>query len=118
MRYTPQEIEVWYILPAIRAELTKQMIQLGVSQADVAKKLNVSRAAVTQYVKNKRAIDFEFDEPIRKQIKISAKRILEDSVDHMKEFQIICDNVRETGMLCQFHKKIEAVDTECSICPR
>lgn len=112
----PQEVEVWYVLPAIRAELSKQMLKIGVSQTDIADKLNVSRAAVTQYIKNKRANDITFDEDIKKNIKIAAKRIVEDNSDTMKEIQQISNKIKEDKKLCKFHKDYDKIDEECDIC--
>ena len=116
MKKMPQEIEVWYVIPAIRAELSKQMLKLGLSQADIAKKLDISRAAVTQYVKNKRANDIELDENTKKKVKIAAKKCVEENASVMKEVQIILDDLKKEGCLCRFHKQVENVDCECSAC--
>lgn len=116
MKIMPQEVEVWYVLPAIRAELSKQMLKLGVSQSDIAEKLSVSRAAVTQYVKNKRANDIEFNDTLKKDIKSSAKRIIEDNVLANKEIQLICDKIKATKCLCKYHRQFADIDVECDAC--
>ncbi len=119
MKIMPQEIEVWYVLPAIRAELSKQMLQLGISQSEIAEKLNVSRAAVTQYVKNKRANDIEFNEKIKKDIKAAAKRIVEDNADTMKEIHDICENIKQDKSLCKYHMQFcSVIDEDCNACYR
>ncbi len=48
------EIIVQYVLPAIRAEMAVRMKDEGISQAQIARILGVTPAAVTQYVKSKR----------------------------------------------------------------
>ena len=48
------EIIVQYILPAIRAEMAVRMRDEGISQAQIARLLGVTPAAVNQYVKSKR----------------------------------------------------------------
>ncbi|MGZ4907518.1 MAG: transcriptional regulator [Halobacteriota archaeon] len=48
------EIIVQYVLPAIRAEMAVRMKEEGMSQAQIARILGVTPAAVTQYVKRKR----------------------------------------------------------------
>ena len=56
MYLLPQEIEVWYIIPAIRKELAKlltQKYELSYDKAGVI--LGVSKAAISQYLSNKRA---------------------------------------------------------------
>ena len=52
----PQEIEVWYIIPAIRKELAKVLTKkhrLTFEKAGVI--LGISKAAVSQYINKKRA---------------------------------------------------------------
>jgi predicted transcriptional regulator len=48
------EIIVQYVLPAIRAEMAIRMRDEGISQAQIARLLGVTPAAVNQYVKSKR----------------------------------------------------------------
>ena len=48
------EIIVQYVLPVIRAEMALRMKDEGISQAQIARILGVTPAAVTQYVKSKR----------------------------------------------------------------
>ncbi len=45
----PQEVVVWYVLPAIRRELTRIMIQKKKPQKQIAKMLGVTEPAITQY---------------------------------------------------------------------
>src|SRR3989344_2157312 len=64
----PQEIEVWYLIPAIRRELAKIFIEkYSLSQKKAAQILGISEAAVSQYVKSKRANEIEFP---KREIKI------------------------------------------------
>ena len=58
---TPQELEVWYILPAIRRELTISLKEEGLKQRQVAEILGVTEAAVSQYIKSKRAKAIKFN---------------------------------------------------------
>ena len=52
----PQEIEVWYLIPALRKELARIFIKdYGLAQKKAAELLGISGAAVSQYVKEKRA---------------------------------------------------------------
>lgn len=48
------EIIVQYVLPAIRAEMALRMKDEGISQAQIARILGVTPAAVNQYIKSKR----------------------------------------------------------------
>ena len=51
----PQEVEVWYILPALRRELAKVMkFDRGQAQKTIARMLGVTEPAVTQYMLSKK----------------------------------------------------------------
>ena len=63
----PQEIEVWYIIPAIRRELTKILIkQYNLKQKKVAMLLGISEAAISQYLSNKRGQEIKFPKEMEK----------------------------------------------------
>jgi uncharacterized protein len=54
MTKLPCEEAIWYVLPRIRADLARQMVNMGLSQKEVALKLQVTPAAVSQYLNRKR----------------------------------------------------------------
>jgi uncharacterized protein len=52
----PQEIEVWYVIPAVRRELARILTSKhGLSYEKTGNVLGISKAAISQYQKNKRA---------------------------------------------------------------
>ena len=55
----PQEIEVWYIIPALRREFASILKEKGFPQKQIAEKLKLTESAVSQYLKLKRAKDLE-----------------------------------------------------------
>jgi len=62
----PQEIEVWYIIPAIRRKLAKILTEeYGLTQEKAANILGVSKAAVCQYLSKKRAMNVKFPSGIK-----------------------------------------------------
>ena len=71
----PQEVEVFYVLPAIRRALAKAMIVQGLSQREVAKRLGLTEGAVSQYMHGKRAKSFPLGAGIRNAVRDSAARI-------------------------------------------
>ena len=109
----PQEIEVWYILPALRKEFTKIMVEKGLTQKEVAKKLFITEAAVSQYLRGKRAGAFEFNDKIKPEIRSSVERVLQTG-NIIQEFQILCRKIRESGFLCDIHKKHGITTEECN----
>ena len=108
----PQEIEVWYILPALRRESSKIMLEKGLNQREISKHLFLTEAAVSQYMNGKRGKEIEFTDEIRNDIKESVERILKHG-NLIAEFQVLCKKIRSSGLLCETHKKHGIVTKEC-----
>lgn len=67
------------LLPAIRRQLVTELVKSGRKQNEIASILNITPAAVTQYVKGRRAkIELNASEK-REVVKIAAKMPLDDS---------------------------------------
>ncbi|HLC55710.1 MAG TPA: hypothetical protein VJJ23_00555, partial [Candidatus Nanoarchaeia archaeon] len=73
----PQEIEVWYIIPALRREFASILKEKGFPQKQIAEKLKLTESAVSQYLKLKRAKDLDFDSNIQKEIKLAVDRFIQ-----------------------------------------
>ncbi len=112
----PQEIEVWYVLPAIRRELVKELKKQRLKQRRIAKLLGITDAAVSQYISQKRAADVKFDKEMLQQLKKSAKAIIKDNGLVMREIQRICLLCRERGVICEVHKQKEDINCSCTSC--
>ena len=113
----PQEVEVFYILPAIRRELTIELKRLGKSQKEIARLLNVTESAVSQYISAKRAGDVRFPDAIAKEIRAAAPRI-EDYETMVKEMQAILAKGKEARFICRMHERVADVPTGCDVCFR
>jgi len=109
----PQEIEVWYVLPAIRAELSREMFDKGLKQNKIAKILGLTRAAVCQYLKHKRANEINFNDKIKKEIREGGDKIIKNKICAIKEIQHICAFIKQSGFLCSIHKKYNEVCAQC-----
>ena|SRR3990167_2576229 len=109
----PQEIEVWYILPALRKEFSKLMLNKGLTQREIAKKLYITEAAVSQYIKGKRGGNLIFSEAIQREIAEGAERLM-NTGNIVQEFQLLCKKIRESEMLCQIHRKYGLAPPECN----
>ena len=127
----PQEVEVWYVLPAIRRELTRTMIEKGIPQKQIAQMLGVTEPAVTQYKlkKSKRSRGDQVDIPdkIIPEIRKSAEVIIDawdnrDEGEHVyeimtKEINRLIEALRDVGALCDVHREYcEHVASDCSAC--
>jgi predicted transcriptional regulator len=93
----PQEVEVWYVLPAIRRELAKvmktkvtlranedgEMVDHKVTQKEIARMLGVTEPAITQYLLKKkgqrsRGDQVKLPESVVKQINKSADKMISE----------------------------------------
>ena len=119
----PQEVMVWYILPAIRRVLTNTLINdYQMAQTKIAKRFGLTEPAISQYKdkegkKNTRGKQVEFGKEIITEISESARRIAEDiDVYAPKEVQRILKFIENGGYLCKFHKEFGIVHANCKIC--
>jgi len=110
----PQEIEVFYVLPAVRRELSLAMKSFGRSQKDIAKLLGVTEPAVSQYLSSKRASFVKFDAKIKNFIYESAKRI-KCELTLMREMQRLIAFVHSERLICRVHKSL-GCPSDCTAC--
>ena len=117
---TYQEIEVWFIIPVIRAELAKAMIEKGSKQKEAADIMELTEAAVSNYIKGKRAKSkIKFNEKINKEIKKSALKLMENKTSLSTEMQRIIYIVKKSGLVCSLHKAYnKSVNKNCCICSK
>ena len=111
----PQEIEVFYILPAIRRDFSKIMIKKGFTQREISKKLNITEAAVSQYISKKRASEVKFNDTIKKEINRSVDRFLNKG-DLIEEMQFVCNKVKSNLILCKIHQCKNNIPKNCRAC--
>ncbi|MFH1211599.1 MAG: helix-turn-helix domain-containing protein [Candidatus Woesearchaeota archaeon] len=120
MKFTPQEIEVWYVLPEIRKQLALSLKRLGLSQKQVSQKLGVSAATISHYARNRRAGNFDLGSQLKKPFEAAAKKIAktDSKTEIMHEIQGLCRAIRNSCILCKIHKEIETVPCNCRACMR
>jgi predicted transcriptional regulator len=100
MKRTPCEYVLWNLLPAIRSEVARSMLNdFGLSQKDVAEKLEITPAAVCMYLSEKRGKSNIKNKSILKEIKISAESIIKDeNVDLISETCRLCKIIKSEGL--------------------
>ena len=111
----PQELEVWYVIPSLRKGLTLAMKNDGLKQVEIAKKLGLTKAAVTQYLNNKRGSEIKFNDKIKNEVSESAKRI-NSKFDALREIQYLLDITRQEKVVCQIHRNMEKGFEGCNVC--
>lgn len=114
----PQELDVWYLLPAIRKELVRVFIkENGISQKEAAEIIGVTGAAVSQYLKSKRASEIKFSEEAKKEIRKTGEKILKDRENIARHIYTLSMKLRNMKCLCKIHKSQDkSVPVNCDLC--
>ncbi|MBI2143440.1 helix-turn-helix domain-containing protein [Candidatus Woesearchaeota archaeon] len=111
----PQEVEVFYILPAIRSRMASALKGQGMKQKDIAGLLCVQESTISQYMNSKRAADVKFNSTVDKEIYASVKRI-KTKEDLVRETQKILELARKEKILCNVHKSVADIQHNCDVC--
>jgi uncharacterized protein len=114
----PQEIEVWYLIPALRRELARVFIEeYGLKQKKAAECLGITEAAISQYIKSKRGKEIKFSDKALKEIRKSAKEVIENNADIMKKIYELCVSMRKSKAMCDFHRlQDKKISKNCDVC--
>lgn len=114
----PQEIEVWYLIPALRRELAKTFIKdYNLKQNKAAEILGITNSAISQYLSLKRGKQINFTEKEMKNIKKSANVIINKKGDLMKELYDLCVLLRKSKTICEMHRgQDQGISKDCNIC--
>ena len=115
---TPQEIQYWYILPAIRRAFSKEMARRKMKQKDIARHLGLTEAAVSQYVSAKRG-DLVLPKDIIKEIKKSVDNVEKSVKDRaaFREVQRVSKQIMSTHAICTIHKRHDkTLPKDCDLC--
>ena len=99
---TPCEIIVWNVVPIIRKEFAKNLIENhGLNQRKVADKLGITESAVSRYVSGKRGVLEITDDEILKEVRRSANKIAAENGPTV---------IEETCRICRLLKSKEFVE--------
>jgi len=112
----PQELEVWYLLPAIRKRLALGLIKEGFSQKNIAELMHVTEATISQYKKEKRASKDFLGTKYDQEITNSINKINQNHKLFYTEVMRLNTLIKEAGMICELHKIMETNNPACEIC--
>ena len=118
MNSLPQELEIWYLIPALRRELTKIFISdFKLSQKQISKILGITESAVSQYLSSKRGDELKFSKKEIETIRKFGKKIIADKKHSKDYFYKLCLELRGTKSLCELHKKQDKnIPKNCDLC--
>ena len=115
----PCEIVVWYVIPAIRSELAKELLNLGMKQKDVSELMDITQPAVSQYITDKRGSGIKLDDDVRAMIQTFASELSEGKAtkaDLIPRTCKICKNVKTSDVLEQLGISKSELGDDCQSC--
>jgi len=114
----PQEVEVFYLIPALRKELSHLFVtEHSLSQREAAGILGLTESAVSQYLKDKRASGITFTVDEKKIVNVGAKKILADRDHASKHIFDLTVELRGSKSMCDLHKSLDSgVAKDCDMC--
>ena len=115
----PCEIVVWYVIPAIRSELAKELLNLGMKQKDVSELMDITQPAVSQYITDKRGSGIKLNDDVRGMIHEFARELSEGEAtkaDLISRTCSICHNVEISDVLEQLNIDKSELGDDCQSC--
>jgi len=120
----PCEIAVKSVIPAIRATIAKELVEIyGLKQDQVAEILGVSQSAVSKYTRQVRGHVIKIDktEGLQPHMNNMTKLLVNGSLERTESLGLFCQTcmmIRKSGLMCRFCQradpKIKLED--CSFC--
>ena len=114
----PCELVVWKILPAIKAQIARNLKDKNMKQKDIAKVLDSTEAAISQYLSGKRASEFKIPERMNEMMEIVSQAVAEGKNQKVLQYGIcqVCRDIRTKGMACNVCKKESGDSNDCDLC--
>ena len=115
----PCEIIVWYVIPAIRSELAKELLKLEMKQKEVSELMDITQPAVSQYITDKRGSGICLKDNVKGMIHGFAKDLYEGNaskIDLVPRVCKICKKVETTDVLEQLGIDKSDLGEDCQSC--
>jgi hypothetical protein len=113
----PQEIQVRYIIPALRKAFADSLVNdYGLTQARAADILDVTPAAISQYFTKKRAASLDLPNVVRDDVRAACDRILDDETSLLHELHRLTTTTDVKELMCTIHRDKGSVTDDCRIC--
>jgi len=112
----PQEMEVFYVIPAIRRELASALVKKGLKQKEVAGLFGVTEACISNYFKSKRGNEVKFSPKLVKAINECANELRQGKSCFISVVQRVCKEFKQSEGLCKLHQKLDSHVCGCRGC--
>lgn len=120
----PCTVVVLYVLPALRILIMRRLMERhGMRRIDASRKMELTPAAITQYLKGRRGMtlleELSRSERALEIISEIAEAMAREEIhaeDLMEKICMACNEIRSQGIICNQHKKECKTIKECRIC--
>lgn len=112
---TATEILYWEVLPTLRKELVLELLGLGLKQSQIAKLLEITPSAISQYLKNKRGSEFKFENDFKLKVKEAAIKIKEEDSTPFEQVNYLLKEFQVSKGLCKACSKTNNLP-DCNAC--
>ncbi|RME52329.1 helix-turn-helix domain-containing protein [Candidatus Woesearchaeota archaeon] len=114
----PQEVDVWLLLPAIRKNVAKALLDhYGCSQKEAARLLGLTEAAISQYLKGKRGGEVTFTKKELAEIKKTAGLIHAKPSTAIEALYHLSLALRGSKAVCTAHRRQDrTLPRNCTLC--
>jgi len=115
----PCHAVVWYLLPTIGAELARQLAKRGMPQKEIAKRLGVTPAAVSQYMKGARGAEVKLGRESLEGICKLADEVEKGKADEARVILSVCGICRTAWrerVLCVHYRDMGGGGPICAVC--
>lgn len=119
----PQELAARVAIPALRALVARNLVtKHGFSQRQAARKMGITQATVSNYIREKRGIQFviEETEEITKAVQGVANTLASgvEQINAMTMLANLTEKVLATRQLCNYHEMLDPTfdASSCHIC--
>jgi predicted transcriptional regulator len=123
-KMTPEELAAKYLMPALRARIAESLIETHkLSQKEAARRLGVTQAAISQYLRGRRALwrSLLVDETVLSAADSLAAEISAGNLDQYaltRRMSLLMEYILRHRLACLIHKEQEpGLDIgQCHIC--
>jgi len=94
-----QKVELNFLIPGIRKEFIEILEKQGINDAEIARKLHITKSAVSQYNHKKRGKKLNFPKEIEREINKSAINIMKGKSANAEINRIIAQ-IKKSRYIC------------------
>ncbi|MGK0209260.1 MAG: putative transcriptional regulator [Patescibacteria group bacterium] len=115
---TPQEIQVWYLIPALKKVIAQTLkAEHSLNQKQIAEIFGATPAAISHYIQDKRGNELTFSKEDKQKIQETALKIKNNPKEITKHLYQLSKEFATHKSLCDIHKQQDkSLPKNCKLC--